>query len=1155
MAFGTLNIRLLDERPTAVFDDAGLRIHTPPRVPVLLTYLLLHRDRPQARDDVAFALWPDDSEDEARANLRRHLNYLRSALASCGDGYVTGDRTHVGWNTAAPLELDVDAFERESADPERRESAVERYRADLVSCLDEPFLVAPRERLRARQLANLDFLILRERAAGDYASALRYAGRRRALDEWCEVTLRRNLVLRAESGDRSGALALYETFVRRLHEEVGAGPMPASRALAEALRTNLPLPPGDFAPVADAAPVAGARPTAIFVGRAREREQLDERWSAVAAGRGAVLFVSGAAGIGKSRLLRRLVLDVAERGGASLWGTPSDPEAFAYEPFAEALAPYAAGLGGALEGPLLHALQRIVPHAGTAGDGTCQADGTGERERLFESVARALQSVRANRPLVLVIDDAHRCGDASLDLFAFLAHRLRDEPVLLAAAYRDDETPRTHPLQGLRRTLASTCDARSLTLAPLGEAEIATYIRALASNAPDIEALAAYVTARSEGNPLVAGELVHDALESGRRPGELPALAATGVPPVVAELVSRRVARLSARTRAVAAVGATLGRAFAAETVAECGGWSEAEADAGLHELLDRKLVRDTGGAHVEFTHDLVRACIYGAQSAAERRGRHARVARVLADLEAHDDAAAERIARHFEAANEPAEALAHLRRAVAYAKSVFARREAKALAGRAIALAQTSDARCEFLLDRAAMSALLGEREDERRDLDELLETARRAGDVRFEFDVRLRIATHARELGDPDGERAQIERAAELLAQIDDPRRRALLLLQRGRSLNVSADLALTEQLQEEALALLGPGDPLRLELLVLLTDRARLRGDLAAARERYAGCREELARAPALDRELLTLRAASRIAAAADEAEELYGIGERVLALARRIGDARSECDAASILYHAACALGRLEAALAFASEGIATSARSGYHDLLSACHRGAAMALRLLGRYREARVCSAEAERVAIAAHDSLAIALALDERTRGALLDGDLDEAARLSADFLSAAAFTNASMVCAIARQFHAAVLVERGDAAAARPLLEACVPELLELYGRSTALGELYGVIAHARAAAGDRAGALTAAEQTERHLTSLPVDTDAVHGLFHAALARERCGDRAGAARLRRQAGRRLADLARRTADESRAEFDAVPWHAALLAVPLER
>ena len=1155
MAFGALNIRLLDERPVAVFDDTGLRIHTPPRVPVLLTYLLLHRDRPQARDDVAFALWPDDSEDEARANLRRHLNYLRRALASCGDGYVSGDRTHVGWNTAAPLELDVDVFERESADPERRASAVERYRADLVSCFDEPFLVAPRERLRTRQLANLDFLILRERAAGDYASALRYAGRRRALDEWCEVTLRRSLVLRAESGDRSGALALYETFVRRLHDEVGADPMPATRALAEALRTHAPLPPGDFAPVADAAP--GSRPISIFVGRAREREQLDRCWSTVASGRGAVLFVNGPAGIGKSRLLRRLVLDVVERGGASLWGMPSDPEALAYEPFAEALAPYAAGLAGALEGPLLHALQRIVPLAGMAVKESAReaSDGTGERERLFESVARALQSARANRPRVLVVDDAHRCGDASLDLLAFLAHRLRDAPILLAAAYRDDETPRTHPLQAVRRALAATCGARTLTLAPLGETEIATYIRALASDAPDLEALTTYVTARSEGNPLVAGELVHDALESGRRPGELPVLVATGVPPIVAELVGRRLARLSVRTRAVAAVGATLGRAFAAETVAECGGWSEAEADAGLHELLDRKLVRDAGRAHVEFTHDLVRACIYAAQSAAERRARHARVARVLADLEADDDAAAERIARHFEAADEPAEALTHLRRAVAYATSVFARREAKAIATRAIALAQSTDARCEFLLDRAAMSALLGERDDERRDLDELLETARRAGDVRFEFDVRLRLATHARDLGEPGREREQIERAAVLLHSIDDPRRRALLLLQRGRSLNVSGDLALTERLQEEALALLVPGDPLRLELLVLLTDRARLRGDLAAARERYAGCCEELARAPAPDRELLTLRAASRIAAAADEAEELYGIGERVLALARRIGDARSECDAASILYHAACALGRLESALAFASEGIAASTRSGYHDLLSACHRGAAMALRLLGRYREARACSAEAERVAIAAHDSLATALALDERTRGALLDGDLEEAARLSADSLAAAERTNASMVCAIARQFHAAVLVERGDAAAARPVLEACVPELLELYGRSTALGELYGLLAHARAAAGDRAGALAAAEQTERHLGPLPVDTDAVHGLYHAALARRRCGDAAGAARLREQAGHRLADLARRTAGEVRAAFDAVPWHASLVEMPIER
>ena len=215
----------------------------------------------------------------------------------------------------------------------------------------------------------------------------------------------------------------------------------------------------------------------------------------------------------------------------------------------------------------------------------------------------------------------------------------------------------------------------------------------------------------------------------------------------------------------------------------------------------------------------------------------------------------------------------------------------------------------------------------------------------------------------------------------------------------------------------------------------------------------------------------------------------------------------------------------------------------------------MALRLLGRYREARACSAEAERVAIAAHDSLATALALDERTRGALLDGDLEEAARLSADSLAAAERTNASMVCAIARQFHAAVLVERGDAAAARPVLEACVPELLELYGRSTALGELYGLLAHARAAAGDRAGALAAAEQTERHLGPLPVDTDAVHGLYHAALARRRCGDAAGAARLREQAGHRLADLARRTAGEVRAAFDAVPWHASLVEMPIER
>ena len=50
------------------------------RNPRLVAYLLLHRDRPRTRDEVAFALWPDSGDGQALTNLRRELHILRYAL-------------------------------------------------------------------------------------------------------------------------------------------------------------------------------------------------------------------------------------------------------------------------------------------------------------------------------------------------------------------------------------------------------------------------------------------------------------------------------------------------------------------------------------------------------------------------------------------------------------------------------------------------------------------------------------------------------------------------------------------------------------------------------------------------------------------------------------------------------------------------------------------------------------------------------------------------------------------------------------------------------------------------------------------------------------------------------------------------------------------
>ncbi len=50
------------------------------RAESLLAYLLLHSDAPQSRQHLAFLLWPDSTERQARTNLRHLLHTLRHAL-------------------------------------------------------------------------------------------------------------------------------------------------------------------------------------------------------------------------------------------------------------------------------------------------------------------------------------------------------------------------------------------------------------------------------------------------------------------------------------------------------------------------------------------------------------------------------------------------------------------------------------------------------------------------------------------------------------------------------------------------------------------------------------------------------------------------------------------------------------------------------------------------------------------------------------------------------------------------------------------------------------------------------------------------------------------------------------------------------------------
>lgn len=237
-----LRIRLLGE-PDFRVDEDSHPFEAPPRTLPLLVYLLLHRESRLNREAVANLLWPDCAQAEARSNLRRHLHYIKRALPPLpqSETWLDVSKTAVRWNPSVPYWLDIAEFELSSKCPERREQGAALYRADLFErCADE-WIIYHRERLRNMQIANLCALADAAKDAGRLDAAIAYAAQLLAIDPWRENTVRTLMELRAQNGDRAGALSEHDRLRERLRNDLDVEPMPETAALYRRLRGTQPI--------------------------------------------------------------------------------------------------------------------------------------------------------------------------------------------------------------------------------------------------------------------------------------------------------------------------------------------------------------------------------------------------------------------------------------------------------------------------------------------------------------------------------------------------------------------------------------------------------------------------------------------------------------------------------------------------------------------------------------------------------------------------------------------------------------------------------------------------------------------------------------------------------------------------------------------------
>lgn len=608
----------------------------------LVVRLTLQAGQTLARKNLAFTLWPDVPEAEALANLRRHLYLVRNLLPRPLRELLLIAPQTVSWQASPLVWVDVTSFEQAGETLDEMERAAELYGGGLAVGIEgDDFLIARREALRQRFLLLLKKLSTSHAERGDLNRALEWAYRLIAQEPWNEEAVRLKMTLEAQSGNRAAALATYQTLARELERELNAQPMPETMALySDILHNRLARP---YQPKKLAAP--------LFIGREPELEQLSSLFQSLVNGQGRVVFVSGVAGVGKTALLqetlRRLAEDLGEAAPRVLWGTclppMSDSLPRPYAPWGQILNAAAPLLARSEQIPpeWLNRLLPLVPDLALLKQGLL-AHSQPNADELRAALRQAFHALALDRPLILILEDAHWADDASLEALRELTETCPALPLLILVTHRLDDLPL--PLSQIKRALRQRRALVELPLQTFRAEEAQSFLKTLLREKTLPPSLYEELTRYANGLPLLlreAAETIHQA-RGGR-----PAL------PTLRDSIALRLKKLSRAARDMLEAAALLGFSFSRRELEVLLDWSETAFTAALDNLSASRFLTEVslpGAPDYAFPHQLIHEIILEMIPSARAVHLHQQAAFALQQVHAAESGFAGRIAAHYEA-------------------------------------------------------------------------------------------------------------------------------------------------------------------------------------------------------------------------------------------------------------------------------------------------------------------------------------------------------------------------------------------------------------------------------------------------------------------------------------------------------------------------
>ncbi len=424
---------------------------------------------------------------------------------------------------------------------------------------------------------------------------------------------------------------------------------------------------------------AALRTTAALplIGREAEMRLLLSRWRQAAGGAGQTVLLSGEPGIGKSRIVEALRLALTEEAAhtATYSCSPSERNS-ALGPFVHGFrtaaglergdAPpaqiekLAAWLGGRVADPAqaLGWLAEILSIPAAGAESAVSLSPQRRKEIMLSYALEVVMAPARHGPALLLVEDLHWADPTSLDLLALIVNRTASAALLVVATARPEFS-------------AAWIGQPHAALAPLhrlSRHENATLIRNVVggkSLPPEVTDL---ILSRTDGVPLFVEELTKATLESGllREETDRYALDAPfswrAIPSTLHDSLMARLDRMG-EVKAVAQIGAAIGRTFSRKLLSVVADMPELEVDRALGQLADAALVQqepEPPPATYTFRHALVQDVAYASLLRGDRALLHGRIVRAFGELFPDmRDQQPEMLAEHHAAAGSTEEAVA----------------------------------------------------------------------------------------------------------------------------------------------------------------------------------------------------------------------------------------------------------------------------------------------------------------------------------------------------------------------------------------------------------------------------------------------------------------------------------------------------------------